>query len=135
MGKHVRFFIGVRRHKPLYAVVLMGGGGVYFLFDTSDLQMLLLLHDFPVFCLHFWVSHTFFCVCCKIGNSQITVGRKIRLFRSLYVMGCKVAGLEPPTPRFLKKYVKEKKKERRREKISDLPMSQIRYKKCSSDRN
>ena len=38
-------------------------------------------------------------------------------------------------PHFLKKYVKEKKKERRRKKISDLPKSQIKYKKCSSDCN
>ena len=31
------FVIGVRRHEPLNAGVLMGeGGGVYFLFDTSD---------------------------------------------------------------------------------------------------
>ena len=107
------FVIGVRRHEPLNAGVLMGGG-VYFLFDTSDLQMLLLWHDFPVFFLHFFVSHTFLCVCWKIRNSQITVGRKIRLFRSLYVMVCKVAGLEPPPPppplTFWKSMLKRKRK-------------------------
>ena len=47
------------------------GGGVFFLFDTSDLQMLLKWHDFPVYFLIFFVSYTFLCVCWKIRNSQI----------------------------------------------------------------
>ena len=38
-------------------------------------------------------------------------------------MACKTAGLGD----FLKKYVREKKKEREKKNISDLPMSQMRY--------
>ena len=56
-------------------------------------------------------------------------GEKIYVFRSLHVRACrtlKAEGARAPSL-FLKKYVKEKKKERETEKMSDLPMSQMRY--------
>ena len=69
----------------------------------------------------------------EIRNSQIYSRVKNML---IYKPVCQVLqngrarGLEPP--HFLKKFFKEKKKEREREKISDLPQC---HKICSSDRN
>ena len=102
-----------RRHEPLHAgVLIVGGGGCYFLFDTSDLQMLLIWHDFPVFFLIL-----FYTFVGKLEIPKFTAGRKICLFRSLHVRACRTAGLGGSSPpHFLKKYVTEKKKEWEREK-------------------
>ena len=98
-----------------------GRGGGHFLFDTSDLQMLLKWHDFPVFFLKF------------------TVGRNICLFRSLHVRACRTAGLggsSPPPPIFFfgKSMLQRKRKKERERKVT-CQCHKWGIKICSSDRN
>ena len=84
----VFFCYRVRRHEPL------NGGGGNLLFDTSDLQMLLKLHDFPVFFSQF-LCKSYICNAFvgKLEIPKFTVGRNICLFRSLLVRACRTAGL------------------------------------------
>ena len=127
MGKRVCFLLwGWDDMSPLNDGVLMGGGG-YFLFDTSNLQKLLNWHDFSgIFFLNFFVqSYLYYAFVGKLEIPKFTVGRKICLFRSLYVMVCQngwARGLKhPPPPPSLFEKVCYREKERKRARKNKWP--------------
>ena len=86
----------------------MGRGWCIFLFKTSDLQMLMLWHDFPAFFLHFFCKSYLLCVCWKIRNYSQAKYAYLEAFMSWSASGW--ARAPPPPPPFLKSMLKRKRK-------------------------
>ena len=102
-----------------------GGGGMYFLFETSDLQMLMLWHDFPAFFLHFFGKSYLFMRLLENKKFPNYSQAKYANLEAFMSRSAKWLGSSPPPPPFWKSVLKRKRM-KGGEKKSDLPMSQIR---------
>ena len=105
-----------------------GGGGVFLIryqWFTNVAEMTW----FSVFFLNFFVSPTFLCVCWKIRNSQIySRAKKYAYLDAFMSWSAKRLGSGARAPlTFWNGMLQRKRKKEREKKISDLPMSQMRY--------